>query len=98
MIKKLLVLFLVLISVAPRAQTLRLSGNTRDTATGGVVPNALLMAVRFADSTLAGYSRTGSDGNFAPLRVPLDTFLVIVSHPNFSDRTFLLVPSENDTA
>src|SRR5688572_16094203 len=98
MIKKLLVLVLVLCSLLTKAQNLRLSGNTKDTTSASGLPNALLMTIRFTDSTLTGYTRANTEGIFTPIKVPLDTYLVIISHPNFSDRTFLLVPSEYDTA
>src|SRR5688572_17109711 len=98
MIKKILVLVLLAVSVFTKAQNLRLSGNTKDTASGKGLPNALLMTIRFTDSTLAGYSRANNEGIFTPVKVPTDTYLVIISHPNFSDRTFLLLPSESDTA
>lgn len=56
------------------------------------------MALRFADSSLIDYSRSNAEGLFKPLTVPRDTYLIVLSHPSFSDKTYLLVPSEKDTA
>ncbi len=80
------------------AQDIRLAGNVNDTSASTPLPNVLLMAVRFTDSTLVNYARTGRNGFFKPITVPRDTYLVIISHPSFSDRTYLLVPGPKDTA
>ncbi|MCE3225586.1 MAG: hypothetical protein K0S32_137 [Bacteroidetes bacterium] len=88
----------MLLSLGSFSQTMRLSGNVNDTAAKQVLPNALLMAVKFKDSTLVDFSRTDKNGFFKPIKVPVDTYIVIISHPNFSDKTYLLVPSKKDTA
>jgi hypothetical protein len=92
------VAFFAVAAITGSAQTLRFSGNVRDTSGQGVTSNVLLMTVRFSDSTLAGFTRSDANGLFRPFTVPKDTYVVILSHPRFSDRTFLVVPSENDTA
>src|SRR5688572_13482511 len=96
--KKVQILFFILSSLFSQSQTVRLSGNIQDTASKASVPNALLMAVRFGDSILVNYSRSNNNGILKPITVPRDTYLVILSHPGFSDKTYLLVPSEKDTA
>ncbi|PBQ30667.1 hypothetical protein CNR22_02385 [Sphingobacteriaceae bacterium] len=97
MSKKIPVLLFLLASLFSKSQTLRLSGNIKDTASKGGLPNVLLMALKFSDSTLVKYTRSNSSGVFSPVRVPLDTYIVILSHPNFSDKTYLLVPSPKDS-
>lgn len=97
MSKKIPVLLFLLFSLFSKAQTLRLSGNINDTSSKGGLPNVLLMALKFSDSTLVRYTRSNSSGIFTPVRVPLDTYIVILSHPNFSDKTYLLVPSPKDS-
>jgi len=79
------------------SQSLRISGNINDTTTKTVLPNALLMAIKFNDSTLINYTRTNKDGIFKPITLPVDTYIVIISHPNFNDKTYLLVPNKNDS-
>src|SRR6476646_2465909 len=96
--KKIPALLFFLFLLSAKAQTIRLSGNMNDTAAKKPLPNVLLMALKFTDSTLVDFSRSNSDGIFKPLRVPIDTYLVILSHPSFSDKTYLLVPSPRDTA
>ena len=90
-------LLFVFLFFSPRAQQLRLKGNTKDTVNKTSLPNALLMAIKFTDSTLVNFTRSNEDGEFRSITVPLDTYIVIISHPKFSDKTYFLVPSENDT-
>lgn len=97
MSKKLLSLIFLLLGLVSAGQTLRLSGNTNDTAAKQGLPNVLLMALRFNDSSLVKYSRSNAEGVFKTIIVPLDTYIVILSHPNFSDKTYLLVPSAKDS-
>src|SRR4051812_28718727 len=97
--KFLSLIFTLLFAASMQAQLLKLSGNLKDTSgAGGTVPNTLMMVARFSDSTLVAFSRSNLNGIFSPVQVPLDTYLVIISHPKFSDRTFLLVPAPSDTA
>ncbi|MBA3663707.1 MAG: TonB-dependent receptor [Bacteroidetes bacterium] len=98
MIKKALLLFFIVLSAASVSQTIKLSGNIKDTTAGGLkLPNVLLMAIKFKDSTLVNFSHSDKDGKFAPIKVPVDTYIVILSHPQFSDKTYLLVPNKNDS-
>ena len=95
--KKIPVLLFLLFSLFSKAQTLRLSGNVNDTAGKTGLPNVLLMALKFSDSTLINFTRSNAAGLFKTIKVPLDTYLVILSHPAFSDKTYLLVPSSKDS-
>ena len=97
MYKKLPFLLFLLCTLFSKAQTIRLSGNANDTASKKGLPNVLLMALKFTDSTLVDFSRSNADGVFKSLRLPVDTYIVILAHPNFSDKTYLLVPSPKDT-
>lgn len=69
-----------------------------DSAGTGALPNTLMMALRFQDSSLVSYGRSNQEGIFPELKVPLDTYLVVLSHPAFSDKTYFLVPGPKDTA
>ncbi len=79
------------------AQSIKLSGNIQDTTSGGLMRNSILMVTKFKDSTLVNYSRTDKNGLFKNIKVPVDTYLVVISNPNFSDKTYLLVPNKNDS-
>lgn len=94
--KKILVAFLFF-SFGISAQSIRLQGNAFDSTAKQGLPNVLLMAVKFSDSTLVNFTRTNKDGLLKPIKVPLDTYIVIMSHPNFSDKTYLLLPGKNDS-
>lgn len=96
--KKILFVSLLFFSVFSQAQSIRLSGNVNDTAAKQGVPNVLLMAIKFNDSSLVSFTRSNAQGVFKSIKVPLDTYLVILSHPNFSDKTYLLAPSPKDTS
>ena len=95
--KKILTLLFLLFCIFAKTQTIRVSGNTNDTATKQGLPNVLLMILKFKDSSLVNYTRSNKEGVFKSLKIPLDTYLVILSHPNFSDKTYLLVPSPKDS-
>ncbi len=95
--KKLTILFFLFLCISYQSQTLKLRGNISDTTLKQSLPNALLMAIKFSDSTLINFSRTNSNGFFKPITLPVDTYIVIISHPNFNDKTYLLVPTEKDS-
>jgi hypothetical protein len=95
--KILVILFCLILVQTARAQSIKLSGNILDSTGKQALPNALMMAVTFRDSTLINFSRTDAEGVFKPIRVPLDTYLVVISHPSFSDKTYLLAPSPKDS-
>jgi len=95
--KGLLIAFALLLCNFYKAQFITFKGNISDTSAGQSLPNALMMAIKFKDSTLVGHSRSNDKGVFKPIRVPLDTYIVILSHPSFSDKTYLLVPNPKDS-
>lgn len=97
MLKKLFFILFIAASFPAFSQNLKISGNTNDTATKQSLPNAVLMAIRFSDSTLVNYTRSDKDGIFKPITLPLDTYIVIISHSAFSDKTYLLLPNKNDS-
>jgi hypothetical protein len=97
MIKKLLVVILLFLVVFSKSQTIRLSGNINDTTQKQSLPNALLMAIKFKDSSLVNFTRTNKDGFFKSISLPVDTYIVILTHPNFNDKTYLLVPTKTDS-
>ena len=95
---KLILLFIFVLCLVTRAQQIKLSGNIQDTSSAGLMNNSILMVTKFKDSTLINFSRPDKKGFFNPVRIPVDTYLVVISNPNFSDKTYLLVPTKTDTA
>lgn len=98
MTKKILIIIIVVFSYLIKAQQINLYGNIKDTTTKQTLPNVLMMALKFKDSTLVNFTRTNNEGIFKPIKIPLDTYIVILSHSNFNDKTFLIVPSKTDTS
>lgn len=97
MLKKIFFLFLLFHFAFGFSQNLRFSGNTKDTTSKQSLPNALLMAIKFKDSSLVNFTRTDKEGIFKPIVLPRDTYIVIISHPSFNDKTYLLVPEGKDS-
>ena len=90
-----LLLFLLFAGIL-NGQTIRFYGNVKDTI-GPPPPNVLLMVMKLSDSTLVGHSRSNEKGDFKSLTVPRDTYEVIIAHPAFSDKTYLVFPSPTDS-
>lgn len=92
MINKFFLAFcLLLVSQFSFSQTMRISGNVVDT--NGVTPlkNSLATAVRVKDSLLLGFQRADENGFFEMKNLPMDTFMLTISHPKFDSRTFYIV-------
>lgn len=101
MIRKSLFILLFLNAICSISQTnfVKLKGNLNgDTALKQNAPNALLLAIKFKDSTLVNFTRSDKSGFFKPFIIPKDTYIVVVTHPNYSDKTYLLVCNPKDTA
>jgi hypothetical protein len=98
MFKRIHFLFvLTLWTISTQAQFIKFSGNVRDTVTKQDLPNVVLMAVKFNDSTLIGFTRSTKNGFFKPIKVPLDTYIVMLSHPAFGEKTYILAPGIADS-
>lgn len=95
--KYLLLLIILVIHLGVVAQDLSIAGSVQDTSAKAGLPNALAMVIRLNDSTLVGFSRSDKDGNFKIQKLPIDTFIVFVTHPQFADQTFIVVGSKKQT-
>ena len=84
------------ISVSCHGQQMQLSGSLQDTTAKTPLRFAVIMAVNFKDSTLVKYSRSDEKGEFKLEGLPIDTYLVIISHPRFSEREFFLAGSKDN--
>ena len=79
------------------AQTMKVSGTVYDTTGTRPLSKSMVMAVRIKDSLLLGFTRTNSNGSFVLTNFPVDTFSLILSHPNFDDKTiYIFGNSENN--
>lgn len=95
--KQTLTLIIICLSTFLSAQNISIKGNVIDTLAKQPLQNATLMAIKFRDSSLVAYSKSNRDGQLKNIQIPLDTYLIIVTHPLFSDKTFFLAPSQKDT-
>jgi hypothetical protein len=96
MLKKCLLLLAVLCAAPAFAQTMQVSGRVQDTVAKTPLQGAVAMAVRLADSVLVKHARTDRQGMFALSQLPLDTYQVVVSHPQFADQVFIVIGSEKN--
>jgi hypothetical protein len=95
--KKNLLLFFVFCSFVLSAQKVIIRGNVTDSVGGKGLPNALLMAIRFTDSTLVNYTRTDKNGIFKPIVLPCDTYVVLISHPAYADKIYFFEATPKDS-
>jgi hypothetical protein len=97
-LKALLSLVIIVLFQFTKAQNITFYGNLKqDSTQKNALPNTLLMLIKFKDSTLINHSRSNLNGVFKPIKVPLDTYIVVVANPSFNDKTYLIVPSVTDT-
>ena len=78
-------------------QSIAVKGHIMDDASIKSVKNVVAMAVRLSDSVLVNFSRSDSNGFFRIEKLPVDTYQVILSHPDFGDRTFIIMCNKNDS-
>ncbi|MBI4946262.1 MAG: TonB-dependent receptor [Bacteroidetes bacterium] len=74
-----------------------MKGHVKDDTLSKSVKNAVAMVVRLSDSLLVKFARSDSNGFFQIEKLPIDTYLVVFSHPNFGDRTFIIMCNKNDS-
>lgn len=75
---------------------MEVSGHVQDTTARQPLANAVAIAVRLADSVLVQHARTDKEGYFHLKNLPIDTYQVIISHPQFADQVFIVIGSEKN--
>ena len=73
------------------AQQMSFVGTVQDTSGQKPLNHAVVMAVRFADSVLTGFTRSDKNGLFKLDSIPADTYQVVISHPLFGDKDFIIL-------
>ena len=73
------------------AQRMTIVGIVQDTSGQQSLQHAVVMAVRIADSLLTGFTRSDKNGSFKLDSLPVDTYQVIISHPLFGDKDFIIL-------
>lgn len=77
-------------------QTMRIEGTVYDTTGVNPLPNTVAMAVRMKDSLMLGYARTDKDGKFVLTGFEVDTFSLILDHPDFDDKIYYMFGSADN--
>lgn len=67
------------------SQDMSVKGTVYDTTGTKPIKNALAMAVRVSDSVLLDFQRTDENGQFEISGFEIDTFSLIISHPDADD-------------
>lgn len=74
---------------------MKITGTSLDNMNKNPKPNAVAMAVRLSDSVMVKFARTNGQGMFL-LEIPVDTYQIVVSHPDFGEQVFIVVGSEKN--
>lgn len=72
-------------------------GTVYDTTGVNPLPNAVAMAIRIKDSLLLGYSRTDKQGKFHLKGFEVDTFSLIIDHPDYDDKVYFMFGSASNS-
>lgn len=78
------------------SQNMHFSGTVNDGASNAPVQHAVVMAVRLSDARLLGFTRTDRYGRFELTSVPIDTMELVITHPNFDDKRYYIIGSEEN--
>ena len=79
------------------AQKRSIIGEVMDTVAQTPLPNAIAVLIRLSDSTIVKFSRTDDKGMFKMESIPVDTYIVVISHVRFSDMTFIFIPDGKES-
>ena len=78
------------------AQNMKVTGYVVDTTGQKSLANVSVLAVRMKDSLLLKYTRTNKDGYFELSNFKVDTFTLIVEHPELDPRTYFVLGNEGN--
>jgi hypothetical protein len=96
-LSKLIGFLFLFISFSSFAQQVEIKGSIFDSTGVQPLENALVMAIRMRDSIMVGFDRSAANGQFSIKNVGIDTFTLIISHPQFEDKkVFVFGEKDND--
>jgi len=81
-----LIVAFITLSTTAVSQNLKITGTVYDSSGSIALQKSVVSLVRLNDSSLVSFQRTGAAGTFE-FEVPLDTFIVIIEHPQFDSKT-----------
>lgn len=79
------------------SQEMHISGTVFDSTGTKPLKNALAMAIRINDQRLLGFARTDEFGVFVLENIGLDTFSLIIDHPDFDEKTYYIFGNDENT-
>ncbi len=71
-------------------QKMKVTGTVMDTTGSRPLPQATVMAIRVKDSLLLGFTHSDFKGNFTLTGFEIDTFSLVIAHPNADDKTYYI--------
>lgn len=92
------ILFFLFITFCSIGQNdkMQIRGSVKDTSAKTPLENAVIVAIRLNDSVLVNYSRSNTQGIFELNNLPLDTYQVVITHPQFADGIFILAGTKEN--
>lgn len=73
------------------SQKMNISGVVFDTSGKKTLANISVLIVRIKDSLLLNFTRTKTDGSFSLTNFPIDTFSLIIEHPEYEAKTYYII-------
>lgn len=83
-------IFIICSTYFSYSQSIQISGHVEDTIQKKPLQHSVIVVSKLLDSTLIKYTRVNEKGEFQINNLPVDTYQVIISHPQFSDQTFFI--------
>ncbi len=95
-VRYLLLIFGLFLGSFAFSQEMSVKGTVYDTTGTKPLKNALAMAIRVSDSVLLDFQRTDEFGKFEISGFPIDTFSLVISHPDADDKTYFMFGAEDN--
>ena len=98
MLNRYIILILFLFSSLDNfAQKITIDGTVTESFSGTKLPYAVIMAIHLNDSVLVSFTRSNNEGVFRIENLPLDTYQVIISHPQSGDQSIIILGDSANT-
>ncbi|MBC7938113.1 MAG: outer membrane beta-barrel protein [Rhizobacter sp.] len=85
------------VCICTKAQQTNLSGTIKDTTSGNLVKNAVVVILSPKDSVLVGFARTKDNGSYNLPNIPAGKYILMVMHPTFADYVDDIEIKDTDT-
>ena len=89
--KTVFLLFFLSTSFFGFSQKMNIKGIVFDSSGVKMLNNVSVLSVRIKDSLLLGATRTKFDGEFEFANFPIDTFSLIIEHPEYEAKTYYII-------